>query len=254
MLEIVQIPVLSDNYIYLLHDALSSETAVVDPALAEPVLNILQQRSWSLTYLLNTHHHWDHVGGNEELKQKTGCTIFGPKTDQHRIPAIDVTLSENDTVSLGSHSARIIETPGHTHGHIVYHFNQDNALFCGDTLFVMGCGRLFEGTALQMYDSLSKLKQLPGDTRVYCAHEYSLSNANFAMTVDPDNQDLQETLSKIQRLRDRHQPTVPSTIARERLTNPFFRSDSQAIKNKLNMHNADPVEVFAQTRLLKDKY
>ena len=167
MLDIVQIPVLTDNYIYLLHDSVSGETAVVDPALAKPVLDLLESKDWQLTYILNTHHHWDHVGGNLELKQKTGCKIIAAYADSERIPGIDRGVFEHDVISLGEHQAIVIETSGHTIGHIVYYFAKDEALFCGDTLFAMGCGRLFEGTAEQMWTSLQKLKVLPPSIRVY---------------------------------------------------------------------------------------
>ncbi len=254
MLEILQLPVLNDNYIYLIHDNQSMETAVVDPALADPVLAVLEEKQWQLTAILNTHHHSDHVGGNETLKQKTGCTIYGPKKDQHRIPGIDIKLSEQDIVKIGAHPAHILETPGHTNGHLVYHFYQDDALFCGDTLFVIGCGRLFEGTPEQMFNSLNKLKQLPGATKIYCAHEYTLNNAEFALTVEPDNAALQQTLTEVQQRRSKQQPTVPSTIHQELLTNPFLRSESEAIKARLNLHDARPVEVFAEIRSRKDRF
>ena len=161
MLTVLQLPVLNDNYIYLLHDPVSAETAAVDPAVAQPVLDVLEQKSWRLTYILNTHHHSDHVGGNNELKHKTGCTVIAALSDQPRIPGFDRGVVDGDVISLGQHSAKILSTPGHTSGHIVYHFADDNLLFCGDTLFVMGCGRLFEGTAEQMWQSLQKLKALP---------------------------------------------------------------------------------------------
>ncbi|MGZ8240586.1 MAG: hydroxyacylglutathione hydrolase, partial [Methylobacter sp.] len=186
MLEIIQLPVLTDNYIYLIHEPLSDETAVVDPALAQPVLDILDKKNWKLKYVLNTHHHWDHVGGNLELKQKTSCKIIAAESDRGRVPGIDISVKEDDIIPVGTQSARVISTPGHTSGHIVYHFAEDNTLFCGDTLFVMGCGRLFEGTAAQMWNSLQKLKALPASTRLYCTHEYTLANGRFAISVEPD--------------------------------------------------------------------
>jgi hydroxyacylglutathione hydrolase len=176
MLEIVTLPVLDDNYIYLVHEPLSGETAAVDPAVAEPVLMQLRQNNWKLTTIFNTHHHSDHIGGNLELKRQTGCRIIASEHDRHRIPGIDQTVNEGDVVSLGKQQARILFTPGHTLGHIVYYFEQDKLLFCGDTLFAMGCGRLFEGTADQMWQSLQKLKTLPPDTQIYCTHEYTLNN------------------------------------------------------------------------------
>jgi hydroxyacylglutathione hydrolase len=254
MLDIIQIPVLTDNYIYLLHDTVSGETAAVDPALAEPVLRVLNQHGWQLTYILNTHHHSDHVGGNLELKHQTGCQIIGAKADKHRIPAIDRSVQDGEIINIGKHTAKVITTAGHTSGHIVYYFADDNALFCGDTLFVMGCGRLFEGSATELWQSLQTLKALPADTRVYCAHEYSENNARFALSVEPDNLALQQKMRQIQERRANNLPTVPSTIDEELATNPFFREDSPALQNNLNCENSAPVEVFAKLRRLKDNF
>ena len=178
MLTIIQIPVLTDNYIYLIHEPVSGETAVIDPALAQPVLDVLDKKGWRLAYVFNTHHHWDHVGGNLELKQSR-FKIIAAQLDRGRIPGIDIGVSEDDVISLGRHQALVISTPGHTSGHIVYHFAEDGALFCGDTLFVMGCGRLFEGTPEQMWNSLQKLQALPPSTRIYCTHEYTQANGRF---------------------------------------------------------------------------
>ena len=254
MLDIIQIPVLTDNYIYLLHDAVSGETAVVDPALAQPVLDVLNQHGWQLTYILNTHHHGDHVGGNLELKRHTGCQIIGANADKHRIPALDRAVVEGDVINLGTHSAQVMETAGHTSGHIVYYFAKDNALFCGDTLFVMGCGRLFEGSAEQLWQSLQKLKTLPADTRVYCAHEYSQNNGRFALTVEPDNIALQEKMTVINQLRANGLPTVPSTIGEELATNPFFRTDNPALQANFKGIVNTPVELFAKLRHKKDNF
>jgi len=254
MLTILQLPVLNDNYVYLIHDPVSGGTAAVDPAIAQPVLDVLEQKGWRLTTILNTHHHGDHVGGNLELKQKTGCTVVAPLSDQNRIPGIDRGVVDGDVVTLGSHTARVIATPGHTSGHVVYHFADDNTLFCGDTLFVMGCGRLFEGTAEQMWHSLQKLKALPAATKIYCAHEYTQTNGRFALTVEPDNQQLQQRMEVINQLRANHQPTVPSTIEQELATNPFFRENSAALQETIKMVNRKPVEVFAEVRRLKDSF
>jgi hydroxyacylglutathione hydrolase len=254
MLDIIQIPVLTDNYIYLLHDTVSGETAAVDPAVAEPVLAVLKQRGWQLTYILNTHHHSDHVGGNLELKRATGCRIIGSAADKHRIPAIDRCVSGGERITIGSHSAQVINTAGHTSGHIVYYFAEDNALFCGDTLFVIGCGRLFEGSAEQLWQSLQTLKTLSAETRVYCAHEYSESNARFALSVEADNVTLQEKTRLIRQRRAENLPTVPSTIGDELATNPFFREDSSEIRASLHCMNNTPVEVFAKLRRLKDNF
>ncbi|MBL1264536.1 hydroxyacylglutathione hydrolase [Candidatus Methylomicrobium oryzae] len=254
MLEIVQVPVLTDNYIYLIHDPVSRDTATVDPAEARPVLDVLASKGWKLTCILNTHHHWDHVGGNLELQQQTGCCVIAPSADRHRIPGIDLGVSEGDTISLGNHTARVMYTPGHTLGHVVYHFADDRLLFCGDTLFVMGCGRLFEGTAEQMWDSLQRLKALPADTRIYCTHEYTQTNGRFALTVEPNNPTLIEKMRQVDELRARGLPTVPSTIGEELATNPFFREDSFSLQETIGLRNAAPVRVFAEIRRLKDRF
>ncbi|MGR9086510.1 MAG: hydroxyacylglutathione hydrolase [Gammaproteobacteria bacterium] len=254
MLEVNSLPVLSDNYIHIIHDPVSRETAAVDPALAEPVLEFLDTKGWRLTHLFNTHHHWDHVNGNLELKQKTGCTITASEADRNRIPGIDRTVGEGDVVHLGRHKARILFTPGHTRGHIVYHFAEDRLLFCGDTLFAMGCGRLFEGTAEEMWHSLQKIKALPGDTRIYCTHEYTQQNGRFALTVEPGNEALQRRMQTVDRLRRDNRPTVPTTLAEELETNPFLREDSPALQRTLHMTGKKPAEIFAETRRLKDRF
>ncbi|CAG7856016.1 hydroxyacylglutathione hydrolase [biofilm metagenome] len=254
MLEIITLAVLSDNYIYLVHDSQNGETATIDPALAQPVLMALQEKGWQLTTIFNTHHHSDHVGGNLELKARTGCKIIASVYDRNRIPGLDATVKEGDMVSIGQHKARVIFTPGHTLGHIQYYFKQDKLLFCGDTLFAMGCGRLFEGTAEQMWQSLQKLKSLPPDTQVYCTHEYTQNNGRFALTIDPDNKALLERMVEVNRQRAQNLPTLPTTIAEELETNPFFREDSASIRRTLNMVADESVDVFAKIRLMKDSY
>lgn len=254
MLEIIQIPVLNDNYIYLIHEPISKITAVIDPAIAEPVLEILHDKGWSLNYIFNTHHHWDHVGANSELKQKTNCKIFASATDSSRVPGIDKELKQGDTLKLGEQSIKIIATPGHTLGHIVYHFVENNSLFCGDTLFSMGCGRLFEGTAEQMWQSLQLIKQLPKQTKIYCAHEYTLANGKFALTLEPNNQQLLDRLKQVKKLRSDNKPTIPSTLEQELASNPFLREDSQEIKELINMTDKTAVETFTKIRILKDQF
>lgn len=254
MLEILTLPVLTDNYIYLIHDPVSQETAVIDPALAQPVLATLAEKNWRLTYILNTHHHSDHVGGNSQLKQLTGCKVIGAQADWDRIPGIDQGVVEGDVVSIGKHKANVIDTPGHTRAHIVYHFAEDKLLFCGDTLFVMGCGRLFEGTAEQLWQSLQKLKALPEATNVYCTHEYTQTNGRFALTVEPENHRLQERMLEVNKLRSSNQPTVPTTIADELATNPFFREDSIPLRKSVGMPSGKPSEVFAKIRRMKDLF
>lgn len=253
-LEIHQIPVLNDNYLYLIKDTASDAVGIVDPAVAEPVLAKLDELGWKLTHILNTHHHMDHTGANLELKEKTGCQIIGSKNDASRIPGIDVLLSEGDVFDFGTQKARIFEVSGHTMGHIAYWFEASNALFCGDTLFALGCGRLFEGTPAQMWDSLGKFIKLPDETQVYCAHEYTESNAHFAMTIEPQNGTLRKRFDEIQDLRSQGIPTVPSTLAVEKATNPFLRPDSQDIQETLHMSGADLVSVFAEIRNRKDNF
>ncbi len=254
MLEIIQIPVLTDNYIYLLHDEACNKTAVVDPAEAEPVLAVLKQKGWSLDYIFNTHHHWDHVGGNLELKEQTGCLILASSEDQHRIPGIDHTLDDGEKIKLGEENIGIISTPGHTLGHIVYYCHQQHALFCGDTLFSLGCGRLFEGAPEQMFHSLEKIKALPDDTKIYCAHEYTAANARFALSVDPSNEALIAYASKINQLIEQQQPTIPSLLADEKACNPFLRPDALSIRESLNMLDKEDLEVFARLRKMKDHF
>ena len=226
MLEIVRVPVLSDNYVWLAHEAQSGETLVVDPAVAPPVLAAADVRGWTITQIWNTHWHPDHVGGNAEIKAATGCVITGPANEAERIPTLDVHVRGGDVVQLGALRAKVIDVPAHTAGHIAYHFATEQAAFVGDTLFAMGCGRLFEGTAAQMYDNMRKLEALGDDTAIYCAHEYTLSNARFAVTVEPDNADLAARLADVIAHRERGEATVPTTIALERATNPFMRAKS----------------------------
>lgn len=253
-MEILQIPVLSDNYVYLVHDPATGLTGVVDPAVTAPVLKALDDKGWTLSHILNTHHHGDHTGGNLELKKATGCTIVGPRADAGRIPGIDIQVGDGDSFEFGEQSARIFDVPGHTKGHIAFWFESSRALFCGDTLFALGCGRLFERSPAQMWNSLQKFLALPDDTRVYCAHEYTQANARFAVTVEPDNQRLLERAAKIDEMRAKGIPTVPSTIGEERETNPFLRPESEGLKLAMGLGSADAVEVFAETRRRKDNF
>jgi hydroxyacylglutathione hydrolase len=253
-LVIDQVPVLSDNYVYLVHDPDSGATAAVDPAVAGPVLAAAARRGWTLTHILNTHHHGDHTGGNSEIKRATGCTVIGNRHDAARIPALDVGVAEGETVTLGTQVARVFDVPGHTVGHIAYWFEDSAALFCGDTLFSIGCGRLFEGSPAQMWDSLSKLRALPPETRVYCAHEYTQANIRFALSVDPENDALAARADEVSRLRGAGQPTVPSTLGEEAAANPFLRADDPALAARLGLAGADPVAVLAEVRGRKDRF
>lgn len=253
-IDVHQIPVLSDNYIYLARDASSGACAVIDPAVPEPVLDAAKELGWSITHILNTHHHGDHVGGNMTIKQATGCTIVGPRADRDRIPGIDVEVDDGDTFMLGDAKAEVFFVPGHTRGHIAYWFEESDVLFCGDTLFALGCGRLFEGTPGQMWDSLSKLRALPDATGIYCAHEYTQSNARFAVTVEPDNAALIARAAAIDEARAKDQPTVPSTLGEERATNPFLRADEASLAAAIGLQGADPVAVFTEVRKRKDSF
>lgn len=254
-MKIIIIPARSDNYIYLAHDTASGQTAVVDPAEAEPVLAVLQQNNWQLHTIFNTHHHDDHIHGNFVLKQQTGAKIVAARADQYRIPDIDIAVKHGDSIQLGSTNWQIIATPGHTLNHIVFYSADKQILFTGDTLFSLGCGRLFEGSAEQMWQSLQLLKKLPLNTQVYCAHEYTLANARFALSVEADNQDLIARINTIKALRDQNLATLPTTIEQELATNPFFRENSLRIRKTLGLNTDEPdVKVFARIRQLKDQF
>lgn len=239
-LDIVRIAALSDNYIWLVHDPDSGETMVVDPAEADPVLAEAERRGWTITAIWNTHWHPDHTGGNAAIKQATGAPVIAPAAEAAKIPTADRLVAEGDTVKLGSHVATVLETPAHTAGHITYHFADDAVAFTGDTLFAMGCGRLFEGSAAQMYANMRRLADLPPETSVYCAHEYTLSNARYARVAEPDNQAIADRLREVEKMRERGEATVPTTIALERATNPFMRAQS--------------IEQFAERRASKDVF
>lgn len=224
MLEVVRIPVLSDNYVWLIHDDVSGETVAVDPAVAEPVLEAAAERGWTIGQIWNTHWHPDHVGGNAGIKAATGCIITGPAAEADRIGALDRHVGEGDSVRLGDHVAVVLEVPAHTAGHIAYHLADEHMIFVGDTLFAMGCGRLFEGTPAQMFANMQRFATLPDDTRVYCAHEYTASNGRFALTVEPDNGALRERMRQVDDARAKGEATVPTTIGLERATNVFMRA------------------------------
>ncbi len=240
MLDIVRIPVLSDNYVWLVHEPGSGETTVIDPAVAEPVLAEAERRGWRITQIWNTHWHPDHTGGNEAIKRATGCTVTAPEAEAARIPTMDRGVGEGDRVKLGPVEAEVLAVPAHTAGHIAYHLPDEQVAFVGDTLFAMGCGRLFEGTAEQMHGNMARLAALPPETHIYCAHEYTLSNARFAVTVEPDNAALLARAAEVERARQAGEATVPTTIALERDTNPFMRAGS--------------VEEFARRRAAKDSF
>ncbi len=253
-LQVHQFQCLSDNYGFLIHDLESGDTASVDTPEATAINAALEEKQWRLTHIFNTHHHFDHAGGNEELKAKWDCKIIGFDGDFERIPGIDHRVRENDLVEFGGTTARVIEVAGHTSGHVAYHFESDQMVFVGDTIFALGCGRLFEGTALQMWESLEKLMSLNDDTIVYCAHEYTQANAAFALSVEPENEDLLKRCNEIDRLRSQNLATVPTSIGLERKTNPFVRPSSANLQSTIGLVGGSAVEVFAETRRLKDNF
>jgi hydroxyacylglutathione hydrolase len=228
MLEVVRVPVLNDNYVWLLHDDASGETVAVDPAVAEPVLAAAAAREWTISQIWNTHWHPDHVGGNAAIKAATGCTISGPAAEAEKIGTLDHAVGAGDMVRIGEHVATVLAVPAHTAGHIAYHLGADRMVFVGDTLFAMGCGRLFEGTPAQMFDNMRQFAALPDDTVVYCAHEYTQSNGRFALTVEPDNAALQARMRDVDAARAKGEATVPTTIGLERATNIFMRAQDVA--------------------------
>jgi hydroxyacylglutathione hydrolase len=257
-MQVYQISALSDNYIFLLHDPFKNIAAVVDPAQAEPVLHYLDRLNTELVAIFNTHHHSDHVGGNKKLLDRfPNLCVYGGASDRGRIPGQQVFLEEGDRVTFGDRSGEVFFVPGHTRAHIAYYFpptqeGEAGDLFCGDTLFAGGCGRLFEGTPAQMVDSLSKFRNLPDDTRVWCAHEYTLKNLEFALTVDSENRDLKERFDRVKKARQRGEATVPSSLGTEKQTNPFLRWDTTALQ--LAMNSQDPIQTFSRLRSKKDQF
>ncbi len=242
------------NYNYILHCRKTGCTAAIDPTEAVPILEVLDQQGWELNYILSTHHHADHVGGNLELKRQTGCTIVGNRHDADRIPGIDQMVEEGQQINVGDLQASIIDLPGHTIGHIAYFFEYNRLLFSGDTVFSMGCGRLFEGTAAQMTKSFSKIATLPDDTLICAAHEYTQSNGVFALHVDPDNAQLQERMNEVKQQRTKDLPTVPVSLGVEKATNPFFRLHSDDIIANLGLHRPASDVVFRTLRELKNSF
>jgi hydroxyacylglutathione hydrolase len=252
--QVHMFPCLNDNYGFLVHDPEAAVTAVIDTPEVAPINAALERKGWRLTHIFNTHHHFDHAGGNLALKERWHCTVVGAAIDAERIPGIDVRVADGERFAFGNAQVQVLEVPGHTSGHIAYYFADDGVAFVGDTLFALGCGRLFEGSPQQMWSSLGKLMALPDDTVVYCAHEYTQANAAFALSVEPENADLVARAAEIDRLRARGVPTVPTTIALEKATNPFLRPASPGLQKTLGMQGADLVEVFAETRRRKDHF
>lgn len=257
-MQIYRLPALSDNYIFLLHDPDRHQAAVVDPAEAAPVLHQLTQLNADLVAIFNTHHHSDHIGGNRQLLHHfPQATVYGGAEDNGRIPGQSVFLQAGDQVTFAQRQADILFVPGHTRAHIAYYFSPSSPtdtgeLFCGDTLFAGGCGRLFEGTPTQMVHSLTQIRSLPDHTRIWCAHEYTLKNLKFALTVDPHNPDLQSRFQTVQTMRQRHESTVPSLLGTEKRTNPFLRWDCPQLQQQVNGSN--PIQTFARIRGMRDQF
>ena len=253
-LEIHQFPCLSDNYGVLLRDADAGIVASIDAPDAAAVEAALKDKGWTLTHILVTHHHWDHTQGNEALKAATGCTIIGPQGEADKVPGIDTKVGEGDTFKFGGFDVEVSETPGHTAGHIVYHVPAAKAAFVGDTLFAMGCGQVIEGTMEQMWGGVEKVAKLPPETVLYCGHEYTVANAEFAISVEPGNEALQKRLTEVKALRAEAKPTLPTTVAKELATNPFIRVDSPEIRANLGLQNASDADVFAEVRTRKNNF
>ena len=251
--EIHQFKCLSDNYGYLVHDKASGETAVIDTPDADVILKEAASKGWTITQIWNTHWHPDHTGGNLAIKSATGCVIIGPAGEEDKIPGLDRAVTEGSLVNLGARVANVIDVPGHTKGHITYHMPEETVAFVGDTVFALGCGRLFEGTATQMWDSISKIAALPDETALYCAHEYTASNARFALTIEPDNDDLQAYARRVADLRSKDLPTVPTSLHAEKLANPFLRAGNEKLQAAMG-HPGEPVATFAEIRSRKDNF
>lgn len=252
-LDIVLLPCLTDNYCVILHEPETGETAAIDAPSAAAIKAALAERDWRLNQLFITHHHTDHAGGIEELKAFYGMPVTGPEAEADRIHGLTRGVTAKSELSFAGHPIQVIETPGHTLGHITYYFPNDGLVFTGDTLFSLGCGKIFEGDPELMWGSLSKIAALPGDTDIYCGHEYTLSNARFALTIEPENEVLKQRAAEVEALRAAGRPTLPTTVALEMATNPFLRPQSRAIQARLGMLGAPDWEVFARIRQLKNK-
>lgn len=239
-LEVACVPVLSDNYVWVVHGGDSGETLVIDPGEADPVLAAAKERGWTITQIWNTHWHPDHVAGNAAVVAATGAKLTGPAREADKIANLDATVDEGDTLSFAGRQAKVLHMPGHTQGHVVYHFADDGLLFCGDNLFAMGCGRLFEGTPAEMYANMQRFAAMPDATVAYGAHEYTIGNGRYALVAEPDNAAIRERMVEVERLRAAGQPTLPTTIGLEKATNPFLRAAS--------------VDEFAERRAAKDGF
>ena len=253
-MKIEIIPCLNDNYSYLIHDEISNTVAIVDPSEFIPCDTIISKNYKKLDFILNTHHHYDHVGGNEELKKKYNSKVLGFENDKNRIPQIDTVLKDNQEFKIGTFNFTTIFIPGHTSGHVAFYFKKERVVFSGDTLFSLGCGRVFEGTYKQMFQSLNKLKNLPGETKVYCGHEYTFKNLEFCLKFNPNNDFLKKKKDDIKLSLKNKKPTIPSTIADEIKANIFFRVNDPDVKKAINLENSPDIEIFTKLRDLKDNF
>ena len=253
-MKIEIIPCLNDNYSYLIHDEISNTVAFVDPSEFIPCDTIISKNYKKLDFILNTHHHYDHVGGNEELKKKYNSKVLGFENDKNRIPQIDTGLKDNQEFKIGTLNFTTIFIPGHTRGHVAFYFKKERVVFSGDTLFSLGCGRVFEGTYKQMFQSLNKLKNLPGETKVYCGHEYTFKNLEFCLKFNPNNDFLKKKKDDIKLSLKNKKPTIPSTIADEIKANIFFRVNDPDVKKAINLENSPDIEIFTKLRDLKDNF
>ena len=253
-MHITPIPCLTDNYAYIVNDKDSNTVGVIDPSEAKPIISFLNKEKLNLNYILNTHHHFDHIGGNTELKKLYGAKVVGFLGDEHRIPGIDIKLKSDEKWIFGDSIVKILHIPGHTLGHICFFFEKEKIAFTGDTLFSLGCGRIFEGDYKQMLSSLNKIKNLPKKTKIYCGHEYTYKNAEFCLKHDIKNNDLVKYFEKIKKLRSNNLPTIPSILEDELKSNIFLRWDKNDLKIKLNMQNIDDLKVFKKVRELKDAF
>ncbi|KAL4273145.1 hypothetical protein GQ457_13G028040 [Hibiscus cannabinus] len=254
-LQIELVPCLRDNYAYLLHDEDTGTVGVVDPSEAVPIINALSRKNRNLTYIMNTHHHHDHTGGNAELKARYGAKVIGSAIDKDRIPGIDIVLNDGDKWMFAGHEVQVLETPGHTQGHVSFYFPSSAAIFTGDTLFSLSCGKLFEGTPEQMLSSLQRIMSLPDDTNIYCGHEYTLSNSKFALSIDPKNEALKSYAAHVAQLRNKRLPTIPTTLKTEKTCNPFLRTSSAGIRQALNIPaDANEADALGVIRRAKDNF
>lgn len=253
-LQIVTVPCLSDNYAYLAHDAATGATAVIDVPDAIPILNALSARGWHASHILITHHHDDHIAGVKTVAAATGARVIGAAADAHRLPPLDEAVTDGDVIRIGMDRGQVIAVPGHTNGHMAFHFPDSNVVFTADSLMACGCGRLFEGKPEQMWESLSKLMRLPAETLVCSGHEYTASNIRFALTVDPANAALRARAAQVTQARENGEATVPTLLSEELATNPYLRAANVAIRAQLGLSAATDAEVFAHIRALKDKF